>query len=82
VNRNLKVKTTPMENDIKILNVGYLSNHWSDLIQILNLSLGDQTKVYRSFRLKMTPMEDDLKILKVEYLSNYWLDLIQILNLC
>ena len=70
-----------MEDDLKILNVEYLSNHWSDLIQILDLSYGDQTKVYISFRLKMTPMEDDLKILKVEYLSNHWSDLIQILNL-
>ena len=41
-------------------------------INILNLSLGDQTKLN---------MEDDLKILKVEYLSNHWSDLPQILNL-
>jgi hypothetical protein len=34
-----------MEDNLKILNVEYLSNHWSDLIKILNLSLGDQTKV-------------------------------------
>ena len=70
-----------MEDDLKILNVEYLSNHWSDLIQVLNISKWDQTKVYRSFRLKTTPMEDDLKILKVEYLSNHWSDVIQILNL-
>jgi hypothetical protein len=54
-----------MEDNLKILNVEYLSNHSSDLVQILNLSYGDQTKVYRSFRLKTTPMEDDLKILNV-----------------
>ena len=60
-----------MEDDLKILNVVYLSNHWSDLTQILNLSEGDQTKIYRSFRLKPNPMEDDLKIFKVEYLSNH-----------
>jgi hypothetical protein len=52
-----------------------------DLIQILNLSSGDQTKVYRSLKVKTTPMEDDLKILNIEYLSNHWLDLNQILNL-
>ena len=33
-----------MEDDLKILKVEYLSNHWSDLPQILNLSSGDQTK--------------------------------------
>ena len=34
-----------MEDDLKILKVEYLSNHWSDLPQILNLSLRDQTKM-------------------------------------
>ena len=28
-----------MEEDLKILKVEYLSNHWSDFTQILNLSL-------------------------------------------
>ena len=36
--KSLKLKMTPMEDDLKILNVEYLSNHWLDLIQILNLS--------------------------------------------
>ena len=70
-----------MEDNLKLLNIEYLSNHWSDLIQILDLSYGDQNKVYRSFRLKTTPMEDDLKILKIECLNNHESDLIQILNL-
>ena len=34
-----------MEDDLKILKVEYLSNHCSDFPQILNLSLGDQTKI-------------------------------------
>ena len=34
-----------MEEDLKILKVEYLSNHWSDFPQILDLSLGDQTKI-------------------------------------
>ena len=34
-----------MEDNIKILKVEYLNNHWSDLTQILNLSLGDHTKL-------------------------------------
>ena len=69
-----------MKDDIKILNVEYLNNLWSDLIQILNLSKGDQTKVCRNLKVKTTPMEDDIKILNEEYLRNHWLDLIQILN--
>jgi hypothetical protein len=31
-----------MEEGLKILKVEYLSNHWSDLPQILNLRWGDQ----------------------------------------
>jgi hypothetical protein len=38
VYRSLKVKTTPKEDDLKMFNVEYFSNHWSDLIQIINLS--------------------------------------------
>ena len=34
-----------MEDDLKILKVEYLSNHWSDFSQILNLRSGDQTKI-------------------------------------
>ena len=30
-----------MEDDLKILKVEYLSNHWLDFPQILNLSLED-----------------------------------------
>ena len=40
--RSLKVKMTLMEDNLKILHVEYLSTHWLDLIQILNLSWGDQ----------------------------------------
>ena len=29
---------TPMEDDLKIFNVEYLSNHWSYLTKIVNLS--------------------------------------------
>jgi hypothetical protein len=42
-------KTPPIEDDLKILNVEYLSNHWSDLIQILNLR--QKTKfIFRALR--------------------------------
>ena len=33
------------EDDLKILKVAYLSNHWAEFPQILNLSSGDQTKI-------------------------------------
>ena len=35
---NTKLKTTPMDDDLKIINVDYLSKHWSDLIIILKIS--------------------------------------------
>ena len=60
-----------MEDDLKILKVEYLSNHLLDPTQILNLSLDDQTILYKFFEWRQPPMEDDLKILKVEYLSNH-----------
>ena len=76
----------------KISKVKYLSNHWSDLPQILNLGLYDQRELCKCFKWRWPQMEDDLKwkmtsngrlpqISKVKYLSNYWLDLTQILNL-
>ena len=57
-----------MEDDLKLLKVGYLSNRFLDHAQILNLSLHDQSILYKSFKGRLPPMEDDLKILKVEYL--------------
>ena len=44
-----------MEEDLKILKVEYLSNHWSDFPQISNLSLGDQTKIKNAWN------KDDLQ---------------------
>ena len=44
-----------MEDDLNILKVEYLSNHWSDFPQILRLSLEDQTKI------KYASNEDDLQ---------------------
>ena len=40
----------------------YLSNHWSDLTQILNWSLYDYTIFCKSFKWRWPPMEDDLRI--------------------
>ena len=65
-----------MKDDLKILNVEYLSNYWLDLPQILNLGLGDQTKIECGLKFDIktfdgSSMKDDLKILKVVYLSNH-----------
>ena len=38
------MKTTSNERRLQISQMIYLSNHWSDLSQICNLSLCDQTK--------------------------------------
>ena len=48
-----------MEDDLRILKVEYLSKHWSDFPQILNVSLGNQTKIKNAsneddFQWKMT----------------------------
>ena len=47
-----------MEDDLKLLKVEYLSNHWPDLPQILNFSSGDQTEI------KNTWNEDDIELKK------------------
>ena len=70
-----------MEDELKILKVKYLRNHLLDHTQILNLSIDDQTIIYKFFKSILPPMEDNLKILKVEYISNHLLDHTQILNL-
>ena len=45
-----------MEDILQLLKVEYLSNRWSDLPQILDLSSGEQTE------LKNTWNEDDLQL--------------------
>ena len=70
-----------MEDDLNILKLEYLNNHWSDVIQIWNLNFGDQSKGSKYFKWRQTLTEDDLKTLKLEYLSNNWLDFTQIWNL-
>ena len=72
---------TPMEHNLKILKVDYLSNHLMDPTQILNLSLDYQTILYKSFKWRRPPMKDDLNKLKVEYPNNQLLDHTQMLSL-
>ena len=38
-----------MDDDLKIWKFEYLSSHWSNFPQILNISSGEQTKVKKSF---------------------------------
>ena len=52
-----------MKEDLKILNMEYLSNHQLDLPQIVNLSLGDQTKF------EIAQNEDDLQC---KTTSTFW----------
>ena len=39
-----------MPNDLKILRVEYLGKHWLDPTQTLNLSKGDQTRVWKGLK--------------------------------
>ena len=72
----------PSRPTVNVCDMEYLSDHWTDLPQILNLSLGDQTEIKKILsKWRRPPMEEDLKILKVEYLSNHSSDPPQILNL-
>ena len=44
-----------MEDDLNILKVEYLSNHWLDFPQIWDWSLGDQSKIKNAWN------EEDLQ---------------------
>ena len=52
-----------MEYNLKILKVEYLSSHWPDLSEILNLGSGDQTKIKNAWK------EDDHQWKKT---PKYW----------
>ena len=70
---------SPSRHIINICDIEYFSNHWTDLPQILNISLGDQTEInLLLLKLRRPPMKGDIKILKVKYLSNHSLDSPQI----
>ena len=57
-----------MEDNLKIIKMEYLSNHWTDLPQIS----WNEDNLHPQMEDDLHPqMEDDLKILKVEYLSNH-----------
>ena len=49
-----------MEDNLKILKVEYLRNHFLDVTQILNLSVNDQTIFYKSSKWRRIPVEDSL----------------------
>ena len=68
--KSSKGRRPPMEDDLKILKVEFLSNHWLDLSQILNLSIGNWTKI-TCLNGRQPPVEEEPKILKVEFLSNH-----------
>ena len=70
-----------MEEDLKILKVEYLSNHWSELPHKFWINFRGPNKRKQCLKWRRPPMEDNLKILNADYLSNHWLDLPQISNL-
>ena len=43
-----------MEDNLKILNVEYLRNSWSDISQIVNVGFDNQSKVEDNLQLMMT----------------------------
>ena len=53
-----------MEDDLKILKVGFISNHLLDPTHISNLSLQYQVIVYKTFKWRRPSMEDDQQYLK------------------
>ena len=61
-----------MEDDLKISNLDYLSNHWSDLPQMLYLSLWDQTKIEDCLKWRRLPMEDNHKISNIKISNPNW----------
>ena len=71
----LETKTTSNGRQPQNIKVEYLSNHLSDFPQILNLSLGDPTKIKNPQKEDDLQWKNNLKILNVEYLSNHLPDL-------
>ena len=42
----MKWRQPPMDNDHKVIKAEYLSIHWSEIPQVLNLSLGGQNNAW------------------------------------
>ena len=60
----IQMKTTSNGRWPQISKIKYLSNHWSDLAQIWNLSSNNQTKLYKCFKWRWPQIEDNLKYKK------------------
>ena len=58
---DLKILKVEYISNLKISNVEYLSNHWLDLSQNLDFSLGDQTESKNSLKWRRIQMEDDFQ---------------------
>ena len=57
-----------MRDDLKVLKVKYISNHWSDLPKILNLSLVDQTRIKNEMKLTSKGRQP-----QNDYLGDRWI---------
>ena len=72
-NQNLKLLKwwpPPLEDNLRILKVEYISDQILDLPQILNL-----TRTGKCLKWRRPPIEDELKLLKVGYVRNYRVDI-------
>jgi hypothetical protein len=64
-----QIKTTSNGRLPQISKMKYFSNYWSDLPQILNLGLCDQSKRYKCFQWRQPQKKNDLiRLSKVKYL--------------
>ena len=81
IRNRLQWRRPSLEDDLKVLQVEYIRNHWSDHPQIWNLSLGNVTKIKDCLQWRQLLMEDVRKILRFWYLYNHLLDFPQLLNL-
>jgi hypothetical protein len=70
-----------MEDDLKLLKVEYLHNHWSDLPQIFYLSRVNQTEIEYCLKWRRPRKEDNLKNIEYTISQQTLIRSPQILNL-
>ena len=67
---DLKWKMTSNGRLPQISKGKYLSNYWSDLLQIFNLGLYNQRELGKCFKLRRPQMEDELKWKTTSYIKS------------
>jgi hypothetical protein len=51
------LKTTSIEDKLKNLKMDFLSKHWADIYQFVNVTSGDKKEEEKRLKLKTTSME-------------------------